>query len=264
MKAVLAKSLFRLGLLALLAILGAEVILRLQQETSRLSQQLAILRRRHEKVLQLRADNARTQEIIVDEAQKDSTARQLIRAEVEKLRREIAEREAAAEERREKNHAIAATVEANRDPTIGLVRMENFRNVGGGTPSAALQTLIWAAMKGDDQLLASMLTFDESARAKAQALLAGLPDAVRQNYSSPEQLASVGFADLITGHDAARFSDMKTWDSQHATIALSFDQTAAGYPLTMQAGQNGWQLMITDTMMPEFERFIRGIPAGQR
>lgn len=65
-----------------------------------------------------------------------------------------------------------------------------WKNTGRLTPTATLETLLWAAAGGDLETLASTCWIPPAARAKAQSLLDSLPEAQRANYGTPEQLVA--------------------------------------------------------------------------
>jgi len=184
------------------------------------------------------------QSLVARTSESGGDAAGALHAEVVRLRGEIADLEMRAEERHAKGQANGAALAANRDPEKGLVLIENFRHVGRSSPSAVFQTMVWAATKGDDQLAASLLTFDVGARAQAEALISALPEGVRAKYPSPESLAALFFAEVVTGHEAARILSQTLQDPQHATVTIGFTSAAEGQPLTMQWGATGWQLVV--------------------
>ncbi len=79
----------------------------------------------------------------------------------------------------------------------GLMKVEDFQNVGASTPAAAFQTFIWACMKGDAETLAGLMILDPEAAALGEAYLKGLPEDMRRTYKSTEHLAGLMFAENI-------------------------------------------------------------------
>jgi len=65
-----------------------------------------------------------------------------------------------------------------------------YRNEGQATPVATLQTFAWACDNGDVEMVAKLLTFDGNSRAKVEAFMATLPEALQGQWSSPEILAA--------------------------------------------------------------------------
>jgi hypothetical protein len=73
---------------------------------------------------------------------------------------------------------------------------------GAATPRAAIETALWAAAGGDLAALKPLLELRDSAREKADALLAGLPADLRSRYATPEDLVSAFTAKNIPLGDA--------------------------------------------------------------
>ena len=65
-----------------------------------------------------------------------------------------------------------------------------YRNEGQVTPVATLQTFAWACDRGDTAKVAKLLTFEGSGRTKVAALMAKLPEKVRSECGTPEELAA--------------------------------------------------------------------------
>jgi RNA polymerase sigma factor (sigma-70 family) len=86
----------------------------------------------------------------------------------------------------------AASVDADEKKLLqpGMLPVDSWRNVGHATPDAAFQTELWASVGGDVDLAAKSITFSSDARAKAQALLASLPENIRAQYGTPERMGA--------------------------------------------------------------------------
>ncbi len=248
------------GLVAAFVAIGVAGVFWLRESNVQLRQRSAILRRQGEELGRLRVQNAHARALLAQTTAGGDDAARAIHAEVERLRREIAAREQSAEARRAQREAGVAALAANRDPEQGLVRVENFQNVGQSTPSAGFQTLVWAAMTGDDRVAMNLVGFEPAAREQTMALIAELPASVRTKYPTPESLAVLFFANFITGHDAARILGQVVRDPQHATVTVGLDLASSGRPFPMQRGPDGWQLAVTEAMMPELLRQVRGAP----
>jgi hypothetical protein len=68
---------------------------------------------------------------------------------------------------------------------------ESWRNVGRGSPSAAIETTLWAAQGGDVQHLAEGLLLGPGGASQARALLNRLPTSLRSDITTPEQLVAL-------------------------------------------------------------------------
>ena len=178
-----------------------------------------------------------------------------------RARAEIVEWEKRAAERTQqlaaKATAESAALEANRDPRTGLTRLEHFQNLGQSAPATAFQTLVWAAMKGDDATLAQVSMVSESARAKAEALIARLPESGRAQWT-PEKLAAMFFTGAFGEVTAAQVLAENPKDQQH--VALSVRLVGAGkettIPLLTQLGANGWQVVFDEKMFGAVQKKI--------
>lgn len=77
-----------------------------------------------------------------------------------------------------------------------------WRNRGAATPTSSVETALWAAAGGDLVTLKNMLHLPPDVRAKADALLARLPESARHTYADAEQLIAAFTAQAIPLGDA--------------------------------------------------------------
>ncbi len=244
--------LMRLGLLALLLIGCGATVLWLRRDNERLERRLATGRAQEAQIARLRAENARARTL-----QDTGSGTAAIDAEIARLQAEIAGREKGGQG----PGPVTDALDRNRDPEKELTRIEFFREVGNATPRAALQSLMAAALRGDDGRVAGLMAFDGPARAEIEAQLARLPPALRAKYPTPESLAALLFAEVVTGHDAARLVREDFSDPRHATVTVAFARTPAGRPLPLELGAGGWQLAISAELLPELRRALGAAPA---
>lgn len=169
-------------------------------------------------------------------------------AEVAAARREIAALEQSAQRRRAE--IVAASVrriadaagESTRDPTQGMMKLEYFQNVGRATPAAALQTLAWAALKGEETLLTGGLALDDKARARASELAAKLPEAARAQ-AMPEKLGALWFMNAVLEVPAIHIFGQTAIDDDHVVLLVRGgigDQEK----LTLVRAPGGWQIVV--------------------
>ncbi len=161
--------------------------------------------------------------------------------EVAKIRAEIAALERRAEAQHALNPELTDAPATNRDPEKGMTKLENFQNVGQGTPATAFQTLVWAALKGEDRIMAQTIGLDEAARRQMLQLMAGLPEAEREKYPTPESLLALFLAKALVRVSSLQIVTTEPRDAQNATICvrglMGNDQN-----LPMRLGATGWQL----------------------
>ena len=239
---------------------GAAIVF-LHLSNAQLRQRLAALQLRNQTVTRLRSDNAELKDTLARAQGDEAVAREAIHADATRARAEIAEWEKRAAERSQqlaaKTTAESAALEANRDPQKGLTRLEHFHNLGQASPDNAFQTLGWAALKGDDATLAQVSIVSAAARAKAEALIAGLPESGRAQWT-PEKLAAMFFTGALGEVTAAQVLAEDVKDPQH--VALSVRLTGGGketaIPLLAQLGANGWQIVFDERMLGAVQKKI--------
>jgi len=248
-------------LIGLSLAVGMASVALLRMDTRRLRQRIADVRREKEQSERLRADNQQARAVLSrTRADRDDGAR-AVHEEVVRLRGEVADLEKRAEESRAKvtaqQQADAEALASNRDPQKGLMRLENFKNVGQVTPGAAFQTFVWAAMKGEDATLAGMIAFSGAALDKGEAVVAALPDAARAKYLTPERLAALFFADALTGMSAAQIVGVAQPDAEHAVVTVR-GLTDKEQRVPLQLGASGWQIVVPEGMVGKLAGWARG------
>ena len=140
--------------------------------------------------LRAQVDLARQQNAEMTTLQREHDRLQRLQREAEESTR----RERAAVELARARKALAVpspTVprEALSALTLGeWLPTSAWKNRGQATPLATVETALWAAAGGDIATLKDTLQLDDSVRAKADAILARLPESSRAIYPSPEHL----------------------------------------------------------------------------
>ena len=144
---------FKLVLAALAVLIGAVGLTLFHLENRRFERRVASGADIARKVARLREDNARLQQNLAEHPPSKGSTDSAVRREVEQLRAEIALHEQKAGQQYAARAARAShdatAIEINRDPRLGLTRLEYFQNRGRATPSAAFETMVWAALRGD-------------------------------------------------------------------------------------------------------------------
>ena len=240
---------FKIGLILFLAVACGAVFALSQFDNARLRQRIADARRQKEQVEQLKKQNDRTRELVkrLDGDQEQSA--RVIDNEVAHMRQEIADLERRAEETRAtllaQNAHDVQSLANNRNPELGLVRLENFEKVGQNTPAAAFQTFVWAAMKGDDPMMESMISIGGTAREKVQEIIATLPEADRKSHGTPEKLVGLFMANAFTSMPSAQIVGVALSDAQRAVVTVR-GLTNREQKVPMQLGAQGWQIVIPE------------------
>lgn len=233
-----------LGSLAVL--LGAAGLMLLHLENSRLQRRVASDAARAREAARLREDNARLEQVLAEQHRGADSAHSLVCREIEQLRAEIALHERKAAQRRVAQLTLtsrdATAIETNRDPRLGLTRLEYFQNRGRATPSAALETLVWAALRGDETMLADVTTLNSATRAKAEALIAQLPAEDRAKWT-PEKLGQLWFSGLFTEMLALQISGETTVAPDEAIVRLRLANQHDEEKLALRLTPNGWKVL---------------------
>lgn len=262
----------KIFLLLLLGALAGAGIVGIHRDSTRLRGRIAEARRQHELAAHLRGENQRTQKLVMRSANDAAGAAQAIHADLERARGEVAALEKHATERHAqlaaKSAADATALATNRDPKTGLTRLERFQNTGQATPAAAFQTLVWAAMKGDEAMLAQVGTISAAARTKAEALIAGLPEGGRAQWT-PEKIAAMFFTGAFGEVTAAQIAQESPKDAGHVALGIRITNGDKEQIVTFQwqLGASGWQVVFDEKLLGAVQKKIAnalGPPAPKK
>jgi hypothetical protein len=138
-------------------------------------------------------------------------------------------------------------------PPLTWVPASAWRNAGRLTPKAAFETILWASANGDVDAVADAISLGATARANAEKILSGLPEADRQAMGGPEQVMALLIArDMPT--QAVEFYDVQPNDSNGAIVcALGVDAEGTPHFLQyyFQRGDDGWLLQTAGPTVNE-------------
>lgn len=243
-----------IGLLVALAALAGWGVLRLRQNSSRLGGQLVALKREARTLESLREENRRLHTLIAQVQRSDAEAVRAIEVDLTQARREIAELEQRAKDASANKAARPVAVDANRDPEKALTRLEHFQNVGQATPPAAFQTMVWAAMKGDDIALQNLCYLDDATRQKAQALLAGLPESAREKYPNPQSLVALAVAGELMRGSVLKIAGYTAMDSSSVLLTVNSGPEGKEAKLPMRQSGDRWQFVVPEKAVDAIRR----------
>lgn len=234
--------------------------LKLERHRRELTSETVRLRAEEASVDKKRAERRRESAAVARVAA-ETTRQQAV--ELEQARREVAALEQHALARRaevvaasQRRMAEASAPPTSRDPEQGFTKLGFFQNVGRATPAAAFQTLVWAALHGDDATLAAGLSLDDRARARAAVLLASLPDDVRAR-SSPEKLASLWWDETVLDVPAAQVFRQEMQDDAHATL-LTRGGIGGSSTLHFRLSPTGWQIIVPESALESIQSKVIG------
>jgi hypothetical protein len=245
-----------LGLLAAgLGILG--VVLLVQRQTAtRLRAEADDLRRQHRILASLRAERALLtgQQIPTDELQRlrdDHEAIPRLHSEVDDL----------------KNRPIAPAPVAPASSVV-LVPASAWKNAGRATPTAAFESVLWAATHGDIDALIGMLDFRAGgADRKLEELFAGLPAEVRAQYGSPEKMFATLLATQISPAVAAMgVFPQEDPGAKNATKIVVHLEGPEGRQKDMTYGfvryPDGWRFFVQSLMVASYAQLLPSATAA--
>lgn len=182
---------------ASLAVLAATAItLRQQQTNTDLRAQVSALHQDAATLTALREENHRllaAQTAAQDTAVAEHNELVQLRAEKAAFLKAIADRKAAAA-RAGEAAAGGRTATGNGTLAPGMVSVDLMANVGRATPTGAAQTIAWALQRADYKAVAGVLAFEPAEREKLEAFIATLPESLRAQYGTPEQIVALVMA----------------------------------------------------------------------
>jgi RNA polymerase sigma factor (sigma-70 family) len=187
---IMASTQAKIGIAALLAATVTTPIVLQHLANQRLKEEVGALRLQTSETKKLREDAERLA------AQAESSERQRAREQTElgRLRGELAAlkaREANAEvvsKSKAVTKAEPKTAVAGQSSVGKIILAGEMKNVGFAVPASTHQTLEWAKLNGDTNVIFNALAWgDESSRAGVEAIFAAAPETVRAKYGSADE-----------------------------------------------------------------------------
>ncbi|HWA11151.1 MAG TPA: hypothetical protein VG838_17040 [Opitutaceae bacterium] len=170
-------------------------------------------------------------------------------------------------------HRIAAANQRQADPAETVAALDEhplqrgtwttpaeWRNRGRDTPESILETTFWAAAGGELGALKDTFEFDDAARARAESLLARLPDSARAAYATPEDLLTLVAARDIPLSDMQWFACTQH-DPDTVTESVVFRNTdgkTRQAHLTFHRSDTGWHLVVPDRAVAKMVDALTG------
>jgi hypothetical protein len=239
---------------------------------AQLREELALLRQEMRSLAQAnapaaRAPHAATAGAVVVAASDHEAARAEERGELKRLREEIRALQASTQSFTRVVQAAAAAKGLDASGAAAkLTPVADWKNAGLATPEAAVETMLWAAVGGDLDALSGAITLPPGARAKAEAMLARLPEAARDQYRTPEHLMA-----LMLAKEAGQVSGMQVLGSRELTADTVVVRVRVGseggqtkedkWPF--QRSVTGWKLVMPEDAVDKFSKAIAGRQAGK-
>lgn len=139
----------------------------------------------------------------------------------------------------------------------------NWRYVGWASPTAALETALWAVAGGEVELLAGRLVLDDAARKRAEALLAGLPETARLTYRTPERLVALLAAKDAPSGSARVVGETPRGENEVALrVRLDDDgKDARVANLVVRRAADGWKFVVPERAVARYAEMLQA-PGG--
>ena len=191
-------------LLALAVVTGVAWWLQ-RQSTAQLRAEIAQLRGEKQKLGQLRAENARLAAAQAPGAElarlrADRAAVVQLRGEIEKLKVGVEQRERAL---KTPTGVEATPVKKEPIPVLTVLPAGTWKDAGRATPTAALETMLWAGSVGNLEALSSILVLDPEADNLARKQFEVASPAQQQEYGTPLRMLAMLMAKDMPGGDVS-------------------------------------------------------------
>ncbi len=251
-----------LGVFGVVAVLETGMIFLQQQNIADLRGEVAGLRTELQQVTKAQADAARaSRPQSQTTAAADTSAADEQRAELAKLREEMAALKKSTQEVVRVAQAATQAARGESPIPVKLTPASELKNVGRATASAAVETVLAAAVGGDVETLANSILLDQSAEAKADELFARLPDSARAQYGSPDKLIA-----LMLAKDAAALTGMQVLGQRDISpdvvgvrVRLATDEgKTKEQGLGFRKTSDGLRLIITDDVVKKYAGQLSG------
>lgn len=164
----------------------------------------------------------------------------------------------------------APSVAQTERPLDKMTPMEKLSDVGQGSARAAFETQLWAAHGGDVDRETKAIVLGPKARAKLESLLPSLPETVRADYKTPEQLMAYVLSGTPRPVSAAQVISESQQDADTVIIRAAWQHEGSGEVITndvrFHRGSEGWQLVISPALVERAVSYLtnKSIPALSR
>jgi hypothetical protein len=247
-------------LLGIGALVAAGALLVLHLDNQRLRQRLVQHHAQHQQAFALHQENLRLQTALEAGGRDTKQAAGAVEAELKNLRDQITQLETKAvgehAERLDREAHENQELATNRDPTRGFVRPEYFKERGQSTPTAAFETLVWAAMNGDENVVQKVTVLKPITRAQAEALIARLPQEIRSQWSA-EKLAALWAAGALMEAPALQLTGEHTKDFANSSITFRLLGATKDEHVRLKRTPEGWKVVLPDSFVEKVEKKIR-------
>jgi hypothetical protein len=160
----------------------------------------------------------------------------------------------------------AQSPESSGPPPGGFVAVNALKNAGRALPTAAVETLLWAAAQGELDTLAGSLWLDKAARAKADAWFAKLPPESQTQFGSSEKVLATLLSARVGKELAAMGVVSQTDQGPDLTVMRVRFQNAEGQQKDdkwpFRRTDDGWRLIITEKGLDSIGKMLGSATAA--
>jgi hypothetical protein len=227
-------------MLVLALVSGAAWLLQ-REATAQLGDEIGLLRDENQKLAVVRAENVRIIAALpasaaLEAMRADHAAVSRLRAEIEKLKVET-----------------EAQASALAHAAMPLIPASEWRNAGRSTPSATVETIVWAISRKDVDGLASMLSIDAQLRPSVDQLFAVLPEDFRARYGTVERWL---VDPMVKGPpiDGMQIVGERQLDVDRVELTVRFhiqNREFQELPVLLKHGDDGWRTIIMPKAVQE-------------
>lgn len=178
--------------------------------------------------------------------------------EVAKLRDEVAALRVEVKQVGAAHTELAAAM-AEAAP-VQLVPSTDWTNAGRESPAATMETIYWAALNGELNVLATALLIPDDDRPKVDTWFASLAESTREQYGTAEKLIG-----LLVAKDAGPLTGMQILDSENLSdadvitrVRFETDDGSVDYAeYILRQTADGWRLVVPADGVDWFARHLQ-------
>lgn len=242
-----------LGFVGALIAAGIITLVLQHQVQARLRDEIAHLRSRNSQIGRLEREHQRLASLLVPQEELDKLRRD--QQELPRLHLQLVNLKT-----RLQVEALAQSVRgAPKTLVPGMVPIENLVDAGAGTPTAAAQTFFWAVGQVDPDAMAKQLVLGDTARAKAEALLAALDPTTREKMGTPERLMAYYFVGLLGRVAGIQMLNQEDQGADRAVWNVKL-QMASGrvkdFDFSVQRSADGWREEVPVGMVDHWSMYL--------
>ena len=142
-----------------------------------------------------------------------------------------------------------------------MVPSAQWKNAGQATPAATFETALWAAAAGDVEALARLLSIDPVVRVEAIKLMQKLPESLRHEYTTPEQVIALFSARDVPADGAAQVLDPGTIGpagTRLVAVVRGADNSRRQAHLTLKQEGAEWRFVVPVSAVERYAASIKG------